>query len=96
MPTPEAEVLFYLRDGPTAEKGGGIRNLQPGSVDEEELQMNDDVDQTTIKLDDLEVLDSHPSPVPEHTDLHISDTLTLVGARTAGTSTSPGSSDEDN
>ena len=55
-----------------------------------------DYTETVTRLDDLESPDAEPTTDREVPDLHITDTLTLVGARTSGTTTSPGASDEDN
>lgn len=52
--------------------------------------------ETVTRLDDLESPDTEPNADRDVPDLHITDTLTLVGARTSGTTTSPGASDEDN
>jgi hypothetical protein len=58
--------------------------------------MTDYANTTVTHLDDLDSPEAEPNTDREAMDLHITDTLTLVGARSAGTTTSPGASDEDN
>jgi len=57
--------------------------------------MNQIDEQTTTQIEDL-AEDDAAVRLDDEIDLHLTDTAGLARLRTSGTSTSPGSSDEDN
>ena len=54
------------------------------------------VSQVTTRIDDLDSKDEVSVAHDDERDLHLTDSRAMQRMRSAGTSTSPGSSDEDN
>jgi hypothetical protein len=52
--------------------------------------------QATARIDDLEIEDDASFALDDERDLHLTDSRAMQRIRSAGTTTSPGSSDEDN